>query len=139
LASTLAVMNAPKVLSRENRFLWLFGYLVAYIASSGVLMVANTLVFGLGDPKFGAGGWIIYWPLWGVMFAPPVFVASFVAEVWWRSAPRRLLQFFAVTLSAYLGAMEVSFALDVQLPTLSIEIAVLCVATVFFARKWFRT
>lgn len=132
-------MVAPKVLSRENRFLWLFGYLLAYIASSGVLMVANTVAFGFGDPKFGAGGWIIYWPLWGVMFAPPVFVASFVAEVWWRSTPRRLLQFLAVTLGANLVAMEVSFALDVLLPTLGIEIAVLCVATIVFARKWFRT
>ena len=132
-------MNTPKVLSRENRFLWLFAYLLVYIASSGALMILNTAVFGLGDPKFGAGGWIIYWPLWGVMFAPPVFVASFVAEVWWRSTPRRLLQFFAVTLGAYLGALEVSFALDVLLPTLGIEIAVLCIATVVFARKWFRT
>lgn len=127
------------MLSRENRFLWLFGYLLAYIASSGVLMVANTVALGLGDPKFGAGGWIIYWPLWGAMFAPPVFAASFVAEVWWRSTPRRLLQFFAVTLGANLIAMEVSFALDVLLPTLGIEIAVLCVAIIVFARKWFRT
>jgi len=126
------------VFSLENRFVWLLGYLLAYIASSGLLMVANTTVFGLGDPKFGAGGWILYWPLWGAFYLPPFFAASFFAEVWWCSTPRRLFHFFAVTLVVYLAAMEISFTLDILIPTLAVEVGILCVATVVFARKWFR-
>jgi hypothetical protein len=132
-------MSTPRVLSRDHRFLWLFGYLLAFIAASGLLMVANTTVFGLGDPKFGAGGWLIYWPIWGVFYLPSVFVASLLAELWWRSTPQRLLYFFAFTLGAYLAAMEVSFVMDVQWQALLVEVALLSIATVILARKWFAT
>jgi len=130
-------MNTPRVLGRENRFVWLLAYLLAFIGATGVLMIANTTVFGLGDPKFGAGGWLIYWPVWGVAFLPPIFVASLLAELWWRSTLQRLLQFLGVTLGAYLAAMEISFVVDIQWPALVAELVVLCGATVFLARNWF--
>jgi len=134
---TLAVMNAPRVLGRESRFLWFLAYLLAFIGATGVLMIANTTVFGLGDSKFGAAGWMIYWPAWGIVFLPPIFVASLLAEVWWRSTLQRLLRFFGVTLGAYLAAMEISFIVDIQWPALVGELVVLCGVTVLFARKWF--
>lgn len=130
-------MNAPRVLGRENRFLWLLAYLLAFIGATGVLMIANTTVFGLGDPKFGAAGWIVYWPAWGIVFFPPIFVAGLLAELSWRSTLQRLLQFFGVTLGATLAAMEISFIVDIQWPALIVELVVLCGVTVFFARKWF--
>jgi hypothetical protein len=131
-------MVTRTALRRDSRFLWLLSYLLAYVTASCLLMLMNTGLLGLGDPKFGAGGWIIYWPLWGAMFLPPVFVASFVVELWWPAVSRTALHFLIGTLATYLAAMEVSFLLDLQLPTLGIELAVLCVATVAVARKWLR-
>ena len=131
-------MGTSRALGRDTRFVWLLGYLLAYIVGSGVIMIVNTGVLGLGDPKFGAGGWLIYWPLWGIMFSPLVFIASFVAEMWWRSTPKPLLQFFGITLLAFLCAMEASFIADAQLPTLGVELLVLGTLTVVFARRWFR-
>ena len=132
-------MDTPNALGRANRFAWLLCYLLAYIVTSGLLMIVAVGVLGFGDPKFGTWGWLIYWPLWGVMYLPPVFVASFVAEIWWRSTQKRLLQFFGITLVAYICAMGISFSLDALLPALGLELVVLCVLTVLFARRWFRT
>ena len=131
-------MGTPSALGRDTRFVWLLGYLLVYIISSGLAMIVNTVVLGLGDAKFGAGGWLIYWPVWGGMFLPLVFVASFVAEIWWRSTSKRLLQFFGITLLVFLCAMEASFITDMQLPALGLELLLLSVLTVAFASKWFR-
>ena len=124
-------------MNANYRFIWLLGYLLAYLAGAGALMVVNTTVLGLGDPKFGAGGWLIYWPVWGVMFLPPIFVASFVAEKWWGTR-RVLLRFFGLTLATYLVAMEISFLNDIQLPTLAIELLILATLTVLLGRAWLR-
>jgi len=75
-------------------------------------MVLNTAVFGLGDPKFGASGWQIYWPLWGTMFLPLALIGAVIT--WAAPAdPQVLRRVYLVFWSLLLIAVELSFALDV--------------------------
>lgn len=48
----------------------------SYALFSLLVMVVNTTMPGLGDPKFGPTGWPLYWPLWAACFSPAVLVAS---------------------------------------------------------------
>ncbi len=101
-------------------------------------MVVNTAMLGLGDAKFGAGGWLIYWPLWAAMFSPPIFTASFIAEARWQTPPNDRLWFLAGTLASYLVAMEISFVNDIQLPAIGIELVILASITVLVGRAWLK-
>jgi hypothetical protein len=121
-----------------NRALWLSAFLVTYVMLAGAVMITNTAVLGLGDPKFGAWGWMLYWPIWGAVYFVPIAVAGFTAERWWPSTPRRLLRFLGATLAIVLVAMEVSFLLDIGLEALVIELAILSVAVFIYARMYLR-
>jgi hypothetical protein len=125
-------------MNRNSPSLWLLSYLLIYIAVSGAVMVTNTTLLGLSDPKFGTNGWVFYWPLWGGMFLPLVFVASFVAEARWQSPSNVRLSFLAGTLASYVVAMEISFVNDFQLPAIAIVLVILAIITVLIGRMWLK-
>ncbi|MCY2987153.1 MAG: hypothetical protein NTY19_04695 [Planctomycetota bacterium] len=111
------------------------GFLAAYIVGTVAMMYANTAWFGLGDVKFGTGGWELYWPLWAGGYAPVAITA--VISVWRSGLPEgpqvALLWGYLVVIFT---CMEVSFLLDIDWPTVLAEWALL--AAVFFAiaRAW---
>ena len=99
-------------------------FLAAYYLGVGAMMYLNTAWFRMGDVKFGADGWELYWPLWALFYCPPALIGLIVG---WRSQlPARfktvLLWSFLVTIFAIL---EVSFVLDIQWQILIIEWVVL--------------
>jgi hypothetical protein len=106
------------------------GFVAAYIFGTGAMMYANTAWFGLGDVKFGAGGWELYWPFWAGFYAP-VAIAAVIAA--WRSGLPAGPQ--AAHLWGYLvvilACVEVSFLLDIAWPAAVVEWGLL--AAVFFA------
>jgi hypothetical protein len=104
------------------------GFLAAYVLAVGALMYANTAWFGLGDVKFGADGWQLYWPLWSLFYAPVAF-AALVAALCSGVAPRsKKAGLLWASFILILASMEVSFALDVELPVLLVEWVVLAAA-----------
>ncbi len=108
-------------------------FVLLYIFGCGALMYANTVWWGLGDIKFGEGGWELYWPLWSVFYAPIAIVAIVVA--WLTRLPTYkqatlLWLFFLMTLTA----LEISFCLDIAAPVLIAEWVGLSVAFATVAR-----
>ena len=111
------------------------GFSLAYILGTGAMMYANTAWFGLGDVKFGTGGWELYWPLWAGFYAPVAITAVIAA---WRSGLPEDPQ--AALLWGYLvvifTCIEVSFLLDIAWPALLAEWALLAAAFFATARAW---
>ena len=103
--------------------------LVAYVLLTGGLMYANTTLFGLGDAKFGSGGWELYWPLWSAFYAPLILCALIAAGTSQMPAGRAVGLLWAF-LALILAVMEVSFILDIHWTILIVEWTVL--SAVFF-------
>jgi len=87
-------------------------YLIVFGCAVGLLMYANTNYLNKGDPKFGKGGWEIYWPLWSAFYAPLLLIGF--AFIWIRRDPRRSVTLHLVYLLLVLVVMEVSFVVDIQ-------------------------
>jgi hypothetical protein len=106
--------------------------LAVYVFATGGLMYANTNWFGLGDVKFGADGWMLYWPLWAIFFSPIVLAAVFIA--WsFRFPGVRGIAFFLACLLTTLASLEISFVLDVSAPIVLFECVLLPIAFVVMA------
>src|SRR5262245_23689768 len=132
---------APPNLAASTLFGHTMLFLVVYVFGSGALIYANTTWFGLGDLKFGAGGWIFYWPIWVVFFAP-IALAAVVVTWCFRFPGLKGIAFIWICLLATLASLEISFVSDVKLPGLFMEWILLPIAFVLLAgvaRSWRET
>ena len=109
----------------------------AYVVLSGLMLAANTTVLRLGDPKFGQEGWRLYWPIWGIAFAP-VLLVGLVAALIYRRHPHRSAVFLAVVVAVTLVAMQISFLVDLKWQGVLTELVLLCLATTIAARRFIR-
>lgn len=88
-------------------------FMLVYVFAVGGLMYANTVWFGLGDVKFGASGWELYWPLWSVFYAP-IAVAA-IAIVWCSGlSDKKRVGLLWLSLMVTLASLEMSFFLDID-------------------------
>ena len=71
-------------------------------------MFTNTAILGLGDPKFGAAGWQLYWPAWGFIFAPAALCAAGLL-IWLGKTLTWSIVLFALFLAVILASVEVCF------------------------------
>ena len=113
------------------------GFGLAYVILVVLLMVANTTTLGLGDPKFGPGGWRFYWPVWAVIFAPPVLVivCHRLAD---RGRPKSEWGFYLTSLVSILAAMEGSFLLDLHWAAVLPEVIVLSIGAHLMCKRALR-
>jgi hypothetical protein len=93
--------------------------LAGFGCAVGLLMYANTNYLNLGDPKFGEGGWQIYWPLWSASYAPAL-LTGFVF-IWTRHDSRGSVALHIKYLLLVLVVMEVSFVADIHWLVLVLE------------------
>lgn len=84
-------------------------FLVVFVAAVGAIMLANTRLLGLGDPKWGPDGWLYYWPMW-VAFYTPVALSVLAQSL--RLPEPALWRFFGPLLAVLVVTIEVSFLLD---------------------------
>ena len=103
------------------------GFGVAYLLAIRALMYMNTVWFGLGDYKFGEGGWTFYWPIWSVCYAPIALPAIVIAWIFDLPEPRRAALLWG-SLLITLVSLELSFRQDIQLPGLLFQWIALPVA-----------
>ncbi len=103
--------------------------LIVFGCAVGLLMYANTNYLNMGDEKFDEDGWILYWPLWSVVYTPPL-LTGFVF-IWTRRDPRGGVALHVAYLLLVLAVMEVSFVADIHWPLLIAEYVGL--AAVFWA------
>lgn len=98
------------------------------------LMIANTWLLGVGDPKFRVDGWRIYWPMWSVAFSPAVLATIIVTVVYGQNR-QSSWSVYLTSLGVILIALEESALLDTKWPALLTELVVLCSLTVVLSRR----
>ena len=96
-------------------------------------MYLNTVVFGLGDPSLGDSGWIVYWPVWCVFYAPAIVTAQLclVGEHSIKS-----LKMLSVALLLILLVLEISFYFDISWIIIVIELVVLSGLFIYTGRHF---
>ncbi|MEX0701487.1 MAG: hypothetical protein WD069_05265 [Planctomycetales bacterium] len=110
-------------------------FIAGYVLLTAAVMYVNTTVLRLGDPKFGGGGFELYWPLWMAFYSPVVIAA--LAAVWWSGLTGlRSLGLAGLMLAVILVVFEVSLLFDIHWSVLLIEWVVLAIVFFSLARAW---
>ena len=128
-------LTDPPIRSPTLNSIFLSGtFLALFAIGVGLLMLLNTTLLGLGDPKFGRSGWEVYWPLWLAFYSPSALV--FVGQSFRLPLPeRRFVSFFVPASVLLLFAVEISFAVDLGWSWLLMEFVVLAIVSEAMVRS----
>jgi hypothetical protein len=105
-------------------------FILAYFVCTGAAMWINNPVLCLGDPTYddGCGGFVLYLPLWALLYSPLVALALVIARPGELRAERYARgSLLLIYLILIVTALEVSFVLDIGLFVLLVEWAAISI------------